>query len=433
MKTLSLGSTGPDVELLQLGLQRGRWLRAAPDGIFGKHTQTAVYSFQNDSDLNVNGIVDAQSWRALSPFLTGYDTVKIAGGDTLYDLSKRFSTSLDAILIANPGIEPQDLRIGQMIIIPYGFDVVPTNISFTSNVLAYSVEGLSVRYPFLGSESIGSSVLGRDLYMLSIGSGPIQVLYNASHHANEWITTPIVTHFLEEYAKAYAFGGDIAGEDAAALFSRTRLSVEPMVNPDGVDLVTGLITQGDEGFAQAEEIAKAFPAIPFPDGWKANIEGTDPNLNYPAGWENAKEIKYAQGFTKPAPRDFVGTAPLSAPESRALYDYTKENNFALTESWHTQGNVIYWKFLDYDVPGSLEIAKKFSDVSGYAVELTPSESGYAGYKDWFIQEYLRPGYTLEAGSGENPLPISDFDSIYKAAEGILALGLREAPQPVSET
>ena len=44
----------------------------------------------------------------------------------------------------------------------------------------------------------------------------------------------------------------------------------------------------------------------FQVGWKANINGVDLNLQFPAGWENAKEIKYAQGFNKPAPRDFVG-------------------------------------------------------------------------------------------------------------------------------
>ena len=45
-----------------------------------------------------------------------------------------------------------------------------------------------------------------------------------------------------------------------------------------------------------------------------------------------------------------------------------------------------------------------------------------GYKDWFIQTYNRPGYTIEAGLGENPLPISQFDEIYKDNIGILSLG-----------
>ena len=54
---------------------------------------------------------------------------------------------------------------------------------------------------------------------------------------------------------------------------------------------------------------------------------------------------------------------------------------------------------------------------------TPYNSSFAGYKDWFIQEYNRPGYTIEAGLGENPLPISQFDNIYEKNIGILVLGM----------
>ena len=73
-----------------------------------------------------------------------------------------------------------------------------------------------------------------------------------------------------------------------------------------------------------------------------------------------------------------------------------------------------------------EIARAFSAVSSYAVETTPYASGFAGYKDWFIQNYNRPGYTIEAGLGDNPLPISEFDRIYGENLGILTLGLTAA-------
>jgi len=53
---------------------------------------------------------------------------------------------------------------------------------------------------------------------------------------------------------------------------------------------------------------------------------------------------------------------------------------------------------------------------------TPYVSSFAGYKDWFIQDYRRPGYTIEAGLGENPLPISQFNEIYRDNIGILILG-----------
>ena len=51
----------------------------------------------------------------------------------------------------------------------------------------------------------------------------------------------------------------------------------------------------------------------------------------------------------------------------------------------------------------------------------PYESSFAGYKDWFIQTFNRPGYTIEAGLGVNPLPISDFNQIYRDNERLLVL------------
>ena len=136
---------------------------------------------------------------------------------------------------------------------------------------------------------------------------------------------------------------------------------------------------------------------------------------------NAKAIKFAQGVTSPAPADYVGSAPLTAPESRAMYDYTLALDPSLTLSYHSQGRVIYWRFLDYEPANSRAIAELFASVSGYAVEETPYASGFAGYKDWFIQNFDRPGYTIECGLGENPLPLSQFESIWNANLGILTL------------
>ena len=148
----------------------------------------------------------------------------------------------------------------------------------------------------------------------------------------------------------------------------------------------------------------------------------DLNLQFPAGWEQAKQIKYSQGFDKPAPRDFVGYGPLTEPESKAIYDFTLWHKFNLVLAYHSQGEIIYWKFQNYNPPNSLYIGQQFSKSSGYSLEDTPYDSSFAGFKDWFIQNYNKPGYTIEVGLGENPLPISQFDKIYKDNIGILVLG-----------
>ena len=150
--------------------------------------------------------------------------------------------------------------------------------------------------------------------------------------------------------------------------------------------------------------------------------GVDLNLQFPAGWEEARRIKFAQGFTSPAPRDFVGFGPLTEPESLAIYNFTLEHNFNLILAYHTQGKEIYWQFQNYAPENAEEIGNMFSTASGYLLADVPYNSSFAGYKDWFLQEYSRPGYTIEAGIGINPLPISQFDEIYRDNLGILVLG-----------
>jgi len=415
---LKLGSSGPAVELLQLSLNRAGYGPLALDGLFGSATRSALLRFQAENGLRADGIAGQNTHRALMPWYTGYVVHKIFRGESIYSIAQMYSTSTEAIFLANPGVDPLRLQIGSHITVPLPFEVVPTNISYFSELIALCVQGLAARYPFIATGEIGRSVMGRPIWRLTLGSGQNRVLYNASHHGNEWITTPILLKFAEQLAAAYASGGQIASESAAELLSYSSIHLVPAVNPDGIDLASGELTQG-EFYNHARRIAYNYPAVPFPSGWKANIEGIDPNLQYPAGWEQARENKFALGITSPAPLDYVGPSPLSAPESRAMYDYTLALDPELTLAFHTQGEVIYWRFLDYNPPNSRAIADSFSALSGYAVEDTPFVSGFAGYKDWFIQDYDRPGYTIEAGLGTNPLPISDFDDIYRKNLGIL--------------
>ena len=113
-------------------------------------------------------------------------------------------------------------------------------------------------------------------------------------------------------------------------------------------------------------------------------------------------------------------------ETRGLADYTEEIDPALVLAFHTQGAVIYWQFKDFVISGARELGEKFAAASGYSLEDTPYESAFAGYKDWFIQNFRRPGYTIEAGRGENPLPISQFEEIYSECLPILLIAATDA-------
>lgn len=305
--------------------------------------------------------------------------------------------------------------------------IVDTTVPITSAKAEAMIGQLLATYPFLRAKKLTTTAFGRPVTALVIGNGPRPVLYTAAHHANEWITALVLLKFAEQYAEAIASGGEIFSQNARALSEQTTLYMIPLVDPDGVDLVNGAIATDSPQYAQAQRLAVNYPNIPFPNGWKANLVGVDLNLQYPAGWLQAREIKFSQGFTQPGPRDYVGSFPLDQKESRALADYTEEIDPALVLAYHTQGGEIYWQFEDIFVPGARELGETFARLSGYDLADTPYNSSFAGFKDWFIKYFRRPGYTIEAGRGENPLPVSQLDEIYRDNLGILVTALLPEP------
>ena len=164
MKVLKLGSVGPSVELLQLALGRAGARSLAPDGIFGSATKAALRAFQSNNGLAADGVAGPATHRALMPYYTGFASHRIHRGDTLFALSQLYNVPLTAILTANPGIVPEKLAVGSSVVIPLPFDIVPTNISFTSALVSYCVRG------------IGAVSVCENRAVRKIGHGPAAVV-----------------------------------------------------------------------------------------------------------------------------------------------------------------------------------------------------------------------------------------------------------------
>jgi len=419
VETLRLGSRGPNVKLIQSLLARIGYAPGAIDGVFGQQTREAVREFQLDNGLVPDGVVGPATWRRFESFLLGYDTYTVRPGDTFYSIAWKYYTTLNAVLTANPGIDPRRLMVGQRIIVPYGIDVVFTDIDYTYEIMDRDIRGLKARYPFIQVGIAGKSVLGKNLYYIRLGNGPTEVFYNGTHHSLEWIGTPLLMKFIENFARGYANNSSIQGYNIRDIWSRSSIYIMPMVNPDGVELVLEGLKRDNPYYNQL--LAWNDTGQPFSQVWNANIRGVDLNRNYPASWEEAKAQEPSLGVDGPGPTRYGGPSPLSEPETQAVVNFTRQHNFKLVIAYHTQGRVIYWLYKNIRPPRALEIARVFSGITGYAVADVPYAAAYAGYKDWFVDQYRRPGYTFEAGIGKNPISILQFDNIYRENEEVLLL------------
>lgn len=228
---------------------------------------------------------------------------------------------------------------------------------------------------------IGRSFDGRALFAFRMGEGrPLGIAVYAIH-AREWVTALLA---LEHLKRSVPFGSvwfvPLMDPDGALLVQRGIESVRPSRREALLSL------NGSEDFSQ----------------WKANIEGVDLNVNFPARWGTGEKNVYA-----PAPANYVGECPLSAPESRALAAFTLRLRPDYTLSFHTKGEELFWHFHQPPVRLARDFlfARALSRDSGYPLKEAPRSAG--GYKDWCVETLHIPAITVEVGSAALPHPIGE--------------------------
>ncbi|MBE7037647.1 MAG: hypothetical protein E7404_01945 [Ruminococcaceae bacterium] len=267
---------------------------------------------------------------------------------------------------------------------------------------------LMKKYPFIGVYPVGKSVLKKDILCFRFGKGNKKIFLNGAHHSLEWITSSLLMSFTADYAKSLKEETDFAGRNILDLYNKITFYVVPMVNPDGVDFVINGISKKNEKYHFVKNIlnGKNIKKV-----WQANANGVDLNHNYDASFDEGKKIEREYGILSPNYTRYSGEKPFSEPETRAIKNLFEKEKFDLSVAFHTQGEVIYWDFMGKSPYKNM--AQKLSDASGYALDETDGIASYTGFKDWVIDKYNLPAFTVEAGYGKNPLPYSAFGKIRK--------------------
>ncbi len=290
------------------------------------------------------------------------------------------------------------------------------SIDYDYNALRKNVDAICCRNPFLKQFSIGKSCAGRDITAIVLGEAEEYVLFAAAFHGSEHITSNVLLMFLEEFSLAYSKDKFLAGVKVKKALGKRGIIFVPLVNPDGCEISI----HGESACGNSALKIKRLCGGNF-EKWNANLRGVDINHNFDAGWRSLHALEREMGIMGPAPTRFGGPYPHSEPETTALVNLCKENNICHAIALHSQGEVIYWSYNGLEDSRSKQMAEIMATTSGYALDVPVRLATGGGFKDWFIEKYLRPAFTVEVGRGKNPLPITDTAKIYSDIREMLTI------------
>jgi hypothetical protein len=168
-------------------------------------------------------------------------------------------------------------------------------------------------------DSIGASVEGRPILAVKIGSAgdsPARpnVLFMATHHAREWVSTEVAMRLIRW----------IADSLPPALLASRDIWVIPVENPDGYQYT----------FTTSRLWRK---------NRRHNADGTygvDPNRNYPAFWG----VDDAGSSPDPGVEIYRGSAPASEPETQAIIAFHAAHPPVLAVSYHTYSGLVLYPY-----------------------------------------------------------------------------------------
>ncbi len=189
---------------------------------------------------------------------------------------------------------------------------------------------------------IGQSVQGRDIVAYHYGQGATELLFVGGIHGGyEW-NTALVAYQMMDYLK----------KNPSAVASNLKVTVIPVLNPDGLAKVIGASTTGaflPTAVASSQETQVA---------GRFNGNTVDLNRNFDCDWQatGTWQKKKVSG----------GSVAFSEPESQAMKTYVETSKPAAVVVWYSSAGGVFASSCHNGVsPETNTLTKTFADASGY--------------------------------------------------------------------
>ena len=170
--------------------------------------------------------------------------------------------------------------------------------------------------------------LGRPLHRIELGRpGAPAVLLTALMHGVEWIGAVALLECLRALTAP--------GAASERILARSNIVVVPIVNPDALYATSALLARGlpawQRGNARGVDLNRNFPVQPVatPSRW---------GLRPQAPWH------LCSGSRRPLSPYYMGPAPLSEPESRAVHEVAAEVRPFLSLAFHSFGEMLLYPY-----------------------------------------------------------------------------------------
>ncbi len=270
---------------------------------------------------------------------------------------------------------------------------------------------------YIDVEIIGTTVDNRNIYDVILGNPNAEksVVFQASIHAREYMTSQLVMEQMEYYLDHY--DEKYKKKTYKDIFDNVCVHVVAMSNPDGVTISQ----EGINGIRKAslrKKIKKMYGAR-YTTIWKANARGIDLNNQFNYNFKYKTKKKYRKG----AYAGYGGRKPVSEKETQALVKLVNDVKPKAVVNYHAMGNVIYCNY-----GGPKKVQKKVYKLAGEIRSLT----GYyymgldeaPGFANWLVCKKKIPSCTVEIGMYNTPVPMSQWNTVWKQNKDVMAATAR---------
>ncbi|MBO3746263.1 zinc carboxypeptidase [Streptosporangiaceae bacterium NEAU-GS5] len=177
-------------------------------------------------------------------------------------------------------------------------------------------------------QSIGKTLQGKDILAVKVtklarvlpdGLKPA-VLYSATQHAREWISTEVDMRMLK-----YVLANKAALNN---LLTTEELWFVPVANPDGYDFT----------FTEGNRLWRKNLRDNDGDGQITSADGVDPNRNFPTNFHYDEEGSSSIISSE----TYRGTAAMSEPETRAMDGLLRRIRFKAQVNYHSFGPLLLY-------------------------------------------------------------------------------------------